>query len=67
MRSSNREGYGMTTSERAKMRKLELENYELRARVAKDAEVWRDQALELIDLRARLALLAEIIEEHRAQ
>jgi hypothetical protein len=67
MRSSNREGCGMTTSERAKMRKLELENYELRARVAKDAEVWRDQALELIDLRARLALLAEIIEEHRAQ
>jgi len=57
----------MTTSERAKMRKIELENYELRARVAKDAEVWRDQALELIDLRARLALLAEIIEEHRAQ
>lgn len=53
----------MTASERAKMRKLELENAELRARVAKDAEVWRDQALELIDLRARLELLGEIIWE----
>lgn len=51
----------MTASERAKMRKLELENDELRARVAQDAEVWRDQALELIDLRARLELLGRLL------
>lgn len=53
----------MTAKERAAMRRLELENEQLRQRIAKDSEVWRDQALELIDLRVRLELLAEIINE----
>jgi hypothetical protein len=48
----------MTAKERQQMQRLEIENRELRERVAKDAEVWRDQALELIDLRAKLELVA---------
>ena len=50
----------MTAKERQQMQRLEIENRELRERVAKDAEVWRDQALELIDLRTQreLAILA---------
>ena len=50
----------MTAKERHQMQRLEIENRELRERVAKDAEVWRDQVLELIDLRTQreLAILA---------
>lgn len=52
----------MTAKERQRMQRLEAENRELRERVAKDAEVWRDQALELIDLRARLDLVRSALE-----
>lgn len=52
----------MTAKERQRMQKLEAENRELRERVAKDAEVWRDQALELIELRARIELVRSALE-----
>lgn len=52
----------MTAKERQRMARLEAENRELRERVAKDAEVWRDQALELIELRARLELVRQALE-----
>lgn len=47
----------MNAKERQHMQRLEIENADLRERVAKDAEVWRDQALELISLRATLRLI----------
>lgn len=53
----------MTAKERQRMQRLEIENRELRERVAKDAEVWRDQALELIELRARLELVRSVLED----
>lgn len=43
--------------ERQHMQRLEAENRQLRERVAKDADVWRDQAIELIELRAKLELV----------
>lgn len=43
------------------MRRLELENAELRAQLDKHLEVYRGQAIELIELRARLELLQELV------
>lgn len=50
----------MTAKEKAKMRRLELENEQLRAQHTRHIEVYRDQALELIELRAKLELLREL-------
>ena len=50
----------MTAKEKAKLRRLELENEQLRAQHAKHIEVYRDQVLELIELRAKLDLLREV-------
>lgn len=50
----------MTAKEKTKMRRLELENEQLRAQHARHIEVYRDQALELIELRAKLELLREL-------
>lgn len=50
----------MTAKEKTKMRRLELENEQLRAQHTRHIEVYRDQALELIDLRAKLELLREV-------
>lgn len=52
----------MTAKERQRMQRLEIENRELRERVAKDVDVWRDQALELIELRARMELVRSALE-----
>lgn len=51
----------MTARERAHVRRLELENAELRAQVEKQIDIYRSQAIELIELRARLELLAEVV------
>lgn len=51
----------MTARERAYVRRLELENAELRAQVEKQIVIYREQAIELIELRARLDLLAEVV------
>lgn len=50
----------MTAKEKAKLRRLELENEQLRAQHTRHIEVYRDQSLELIDLRAKLELLREV-------
>lgn len=52
----------MNARERAHVRRLELENAELREQIAKHIEVYRDQAIELIELRARVELLREILD-----
>lgn len=51
----------MTKAESARLRRLELENAELSRQVAKHIEVYREQALELIELRATLQLLRELV------
>ena len=51
----------MTKAESARLRRLELENAELRRQVAKHIEVYREQSLELIELRATLQLLRELV------
>ncbi len=51
----------MTAKEKAKLRRLELENEQLRAQHTRHIEVYRDQALELIELRAKLELLREVV------
>ena len=50
----------MTAKEKAKLRRLELENEQLRAQHTRHIEVYRDQSLELIELRAKLTLLLEL-------
>lgn len=50
----------MTVLEKAKLRRLELENEQLRAQHARHIEVYRDQLIELIELRAKLDLLREV-------
>ena len=52
----------MNAREKAHVRRLELENDELRAQVARHIDVYRDKSIELIELRARLELLREILE-----
>lgn len=52
----------MNAREKAHVRRLELENDELRAKVARHIDVYRDQSLELIEMRAKLELLREIME-----
>lgn len=51
----------MTTKEALKVRRLELENAELRQRNDQHIAVFRDQAIELIELRAKLELLREVV------
>lgn len=50
----------MTARERAHVRRLELENAQLREQNGKHIEVYRDQIVELIELRAKLELLREV-------
>ncbi len=51
----------MNAKEFARLRRLELENEELRKAIEKHLDVYRDQAIELIDLRAKLNLLREMM------
>lgn len=51
----------MTAKEAMKVRRLELENAELRRLNDRHISVFRDQAVELIELRAKLDLLRELI------
>jgi len=53
----------MTKAEQSRLRRLELENAELRRMNDRHIKVFRDQALELIELRARLELLRELVNE----
>lgn len=51
----------MTKSEYTRLRRLELENAELRRQSDRHMEVYREQAMELIELRTTLQLLRELI------
>ena len=50
----------MTAKEALKARRLELENAELRQANDRHFAVYREQSIELIELRAQLALLREV-------
>lgn len=47
----------MTRAEQIRMTKLEAENAELRRKLAKQLEIYRDQAWELVALRTALAVV----------
>lgn len=49
----------MTAKEAAKMRRLEVENEELKTLLSKQCAVYRDQLFELADLKTRLRLIGE--------
>lgn len=51
----------LTARDKAKLRRLELENAELRQANARHIEVFREQTLELIELRATLQLMRELL------
>lgn len=55
----------MTAKESQKMRKLEIENQELRAKLDKHIHIYGDQLVELIELRTRLQLVGEAINLER--
>lgn len=50
-------GLEMTAKEQQRMRRLEIENSELRDANKKHFDVHRDNLLEIIELRAKLALI----------
>jgi len=50
----------MTARERAYVRRLELENAQLRAQNDKHIDIYREQTVELVELRAKLDLLREV-------
>lgn len=51
----------MTRAEATRMRRLELENAELRAQLDKQLDIYRDQAWELVQLRSEREMLVEIL------
>jgi hypothetical protein len=51
----------MTRSQQQKMRRLELENEQLRDMHNKHLEVYRDQLIEIIELKATLELMQEAL------
>ena len=53
----------MTKAEQRKMRRIELRNQELEDRFSHDMDIYRENATEIIDLRARLAYLDELVIE----
>lgn len=56
----------MTAKDRARMRRLEIENEELRRMNDRHIEVYRENIIELIDLRATVQLLREMLCEASA-
>lgn len=51
----------LTARDKAKLRRLELENAELRQANARHIKVFHEQTLELIELRATLQLMRELL------
>ena len=47
----------MNKKEQMQMARLEIENKELRAKLDKSIDVYREQAIELIELRTKLELI----------
>jgi len=52
----------LTQKERLRLRKLELENSQLRAALEKAQEAYRNTLYELIDYRTQLEMIKEIAE-----
>lgn len=52
----------MTAKEKAKMRKLELENQELRAELDKATGIYRESLYERVDQKIKLEMIREILE-----
>jgi hypothetical protein len=57
----------MNRKEQLAFNRLEVENAELRASNSRHLEVYRDQAIELIDLRTKLAMVRQLSEELYAE
>ena len=57
----------MNQKESAKLRRLEVENEELKRMNSRHIEVYRDQAMELIFLRTRLRLVEEALQQPRPE
>lgn len=57
-------GRGMNAKERVQLTRLERENAELRAAIAQHLDVYRNQAIELIELRAKIETLREVLDWH---
>lgn len=55
----------MNQKEATKLRRLEVENDELRRMNLRHIDVYREQACELIDLRTRLRLVEEALQSDR--
>jgi hypothetical protein len=53
----------VTKKETLHLRKLEIENAMLREQHTKHMQVYRDQTLELIELRAKLQLCKDVLNE----
>lgn len=53
----------MTSKERALLARLQAENIRLKEEVAKHLEIYRQQAWELIDLRTRLDLVQQSLQQ----
>lgn len=51
----------MTAKELQKMQRLEIENHELRERIAKNMSVYGDQLILIIELKAKLDLVASAL------
>lgn len=51
----------MTAKEQQRMRRLELENAELRAAIANHMRVYGDTLVEIIDLKTRLELVRSAV------
>jgi|694.fasta_scaffold93782_2 hypothetical protein len=57
----------MNRKEQLAFTRLEIENAELRASNSRHIEVYRDQSIELIDLRTNLAMVRRFAEELYAE
>ena len=53
----------MNQKEQAKMRRLQAENDQLRKQLMKHSDVYRDHLYELVELRARIQVISEVINE----
>ena len=53
----------MTAKERARLRRIEIENAELRKKIDQHISVYRDQAIEIIELRATIDMIREFLAE----
>ena len=51
----------MTPKEQQRINRLEIENIELRKKLDRNMEIYRDQLFEIVDLKAKLELVASAL------